>query len=106
MKKIVIAIFLLIFSVQLVQAQTFHAPANPEAPINSVTVTGVLNTGADMIINDGNYSKVMVFDGNAPMFSWDTDGWIGRSVFYHNSQHPSGYLPVDPDVVLNHHKNR
>jgi hypothetical protein len=87
-------------------AQVFYAPTNPEYPINATVISGVLNTGADMVIDDNRYSKVMVYDGNEPKFAWETDISTGRTVFSHTTQPPNGYLPLDPDVVLTSSRNQ
>jgi hypothetical protein len=105
MKKYFFAICWFVLSTQVTKAQIFHAPSNPEYPINATIVSGVLNTGADMVIDQIGYSKVMVYDGNEPKFAWETNLSTGRSVFYHNTQHHSGYIPVDPDVILNNSRD-
>jgi hypothetical protein len=94
MKK---CIFVMIATMILVPlyltAQVFHEAVNPEDYTNAPSINNVTNTGADMVIDDMGYSKVMVFDGDAPQFAWETNNGTGTDYFHLDAV-------WDPDVVL------
>jgi len=74
-------------------AQVFHEAVNPENFTNAPSINNVTNTGADMLIEDAQYSRVMVFDGDDPQFAWETNNGSGSDYFFIDGI-------WDPDVVL------
>ena len=94
MKKcIFVLIATMILAPLFLTAQVFHEAVNPEDFTNAPSINNVTNTGADMLIEDAQYSRVMVFDGDAPQFAWETNNGSGSDYFLIDGI-------WDPDVVL------
>jgi hypothetical protein len=86
----------MIFQNYYCYCQTFNGAINAETFLNTSNISNVENTGADMVQYDQSYSKVMVYDGDAPQFAWECDNGSGYDDFYN-----TGVVMIsDPDVVL------
>jgi hypothetical protein len=83
----------------------FMPASTQDIPIGNsmVSARNINNTGADYLVEGEEYSKVMVHDGDTPVFAWEVNQYYADTSWF-LAQILDGKVIKDPDVVLTRDK--